>query len=383
MPLRMIHHLDLAVGDVERSLAFYLAVLGPAGLHEEMRYPTYRGTEEVVYLRVGDGYVGFRKADGGTNDTTTSASSTSPSTSTLGLRWTPPISAVSTSAPGSTSLPRRIETSRASTSSSSSTRTGFASRSPARRPGGSRSRGLPRWVSEMGPRRATDAVRAQPRPRRRGPRARSGGAGRPAAARLAAGRARGERLRRAPGRRGLLLGAHRAPRLGARRPPCRAERQRAQGDAARGVPPPGLRPRPAARRRRPRAARADGALVRQRDRHERPQHRGRRRPRAPRPARRDAPLQAGGADLGQLERRRGRPVALPAPHRPPRAAPAPRLRHAAARVGRALAALGDRARAAARLGALLQGRLGLGQRRGGPPGGAAPPRAAARWRWRS
>ena len=29
-------------------------------------------------------------------------------------------------------------------------------------------------------------------------------------------------------------------RLGARRRPCRAERQRAQGDAARGVPPPGL-----------------------------------------------------------------------------------------------------------------------------------------------
>ena len=68
MPLRMIHHIDLAVSDVERSLAFYLAVLGPVGLHEEMRYPTYRGTEEVVYLRVGDGYVGFRKADGGAHE---------------------------------------------------------------------------------------------------------------------------------------------------------------------------------------------------------------------------------------------------------------------------------------------------------------------------
>ena len=68
MPLRMMHHLDLAVSDVERSLAFYLAVLGPVGLHEEMRYPTYRGTEEVVYLRVGDGYVGFRKADGGAHE---------------------------------------------------------------------------------------------------------------------------------------------------------------------------------------------------------------------------------------------------------------------------------------------------------------------------
>jgi catechol 2,3-dioxygenase-like lactoylglutathione lyase family enzyme len=47
MPARAIHHVDLAVSDVERSLAFYLAVLGPLGLHESERYPTYRGTEEV------------------------------------------------------------------------------------------------------------------------------------------------------------------------------------------------------------------------------------------------------------------------------------------------------------------------------------------------
>ena len=68
MPLRMIHHIDLAVSDVERSLAFYLAVLGPVGLYEEVRYPSYRGTEEIVYLRVGDGYLGFRKADGGAHE---------------------------------------------------------------------------------------------------------------------------------------------------------------------------------------------------------------------------------------------------------------------------------------------------------------------------
>ena len=54
-----------------------------------------------------------------------------------------------------------------------------------------------------------------------------------------------------------------------------------------------------------------------------------------------------------------------------------RTAHAPARLDRALAALGDRARAARRLGALLQGRLGLGQRRGGPPGGAPSPRRAA------
>ena len=50
MPARGIHHVDLAVADVERSLAFYLELLGPLGWTEQVRYPTYRGTEEVVYL---------------------------------------------------------------------------------------------------------------------------------------------------------------------------------------------------------------------------------------------------------------------------------------------------------------------------------------------
>jgi glyoxylase I family protein len=65
MPARLIHHVDLAVGDLERSLAFYLAVLGPLGAHEEERYPSYRGTEEVVYLRYGEQLLGLRQADGG------------------------------------------------------------------------------------------------------------------------------------------------------------------------------------------------------------------------------------------------------------------------------------------------------------------------------
>jgi catechol 2,3-dioxygenase-like lactoylglutathione lyase family enzyme len=62
-----IHHVDLAVTDVGRSLAFYLALLGPFGLREWERFPTYRGTEEVVYLAVGDReqYLGLRPADGG------------------------------------------------------------------------------------------------------------------------------------------------------------------------------------------------------------------------------------------------------------------------------------------------------------------------------
>jgi catechol 2,3-dioxygenase-like lactoylglutathione lyase family enzyme len=65
MPARSIHHIDLTVADVERSLAFYNAVLGPLGLEEEIRHPSYRGTEEVVVLRFGAGFLGFRPADGG------------------------------------------------------------------------------------------------------------------------------------------------------------------------------------------------------------------------------------------------------------------------------------------------------------------------------
>jgi catechol 2,3-dioxygenase-like lactoylglutathione lyase family enzyme len=70
VPAKGIHHVDLAVADVERSLAFYLNLLGPLGWAEEVRYPTYRGTEEVVYLvRQGtlNGELGLRPADGGTH----------------------------------------------------------------------------------------------------------------------------------------------------------------------------------------------------------------------------------------------------------------------------------------------------------------------------
>ena len=78
MPGRGIHHVDLAVADVERSAAFYLELLGPVGWTEQVRYPTYRGTEEVIYLvrqGAGDdgpeveyfGGIGLRPADGGTH----------------------------------------------------------------------------------------------------------------------------------------------------------------------------------------------------------------------------------------------------------------------------------------------------------------------------
>ena len=65
MPLVGLHHIDLAVADVERSLAFYLGLFGPLGATEAFRYPSYRGSEEVVYLDLGGTYLGLRKADGG------------------------------------------------------------------------------------------------------------------------------------------------------------------------------------------------------------------------------------------------------------------------------------------------------------------------------
>jgi glyoxylase I family protein len=66
VPARGIHHVDIAVSDPERSLAFYLDLLGPLGWFERVRYPTYRGTEDVVYLEGPAGsMLGIRQADGG------------------------------------------------------------------------------------------------------------------------------------------------------------------------------------------------------------------------------------------------------------------------------------------------------------------------------
>ena len=70
MPAPGIHHVDLAVTDVERSLAFYLDLLGPLGWAEQVRYPTYRGTEEVVYLaraEIRNGGLGLGPAEAGTH----------------------------------------------------------------------------------------------------------------------------------------------------------------------------------------------------------------------------------------------------------------------------------------------------------------------------
>lgn len=70
MPAKGIHHVDLAVSDVERSLNFYLDLLGPLGWVEKYRFATYRGTEEVIYLmdpRSGAN-LGLRPADGGSHE---------------------------------------------------------------------------------------------------------------------------------------------------------------------------------------------------------------------------------------------------------------------------------------------------------------------------
>jgi glyoxylase I family protein len=67
VPARGIHHVDLTVSDVARSVDFYTRLLGPLGFDEYGRYPSYRGTEEVVYFDFGRQQFGLRPADGGTH----------------------------------------------------------------------------------------------------------------------------------------------------------------------------------------------------------------------------------------------------------------------------------------------------------------------------
>jgi catechol 2,3-dioxygenase-like lactoylglutathione lyase family enzyme len=108
MPAKGIHHVDLAVAELERSLAFRLTVLEPLGWREEVRYPTYRGTEEVVYLKT--------RTPGRCSDYAppavsigirVSGLSTWPSRSRVGPRSTQPMSAASAPGPGSISRPKR------------------------------------------------------------------------------------------------------------------------------------------------------------------------------------------------------------------------------------------------------------------------------------
>jgi len=189
-------------------------------------------------------------------------------------------------------------------------------------------------------------------------------------------RAPGAGLRREPPRDRLLRGPHRAAHVGRGRAPRGPDGERGQGDAARGLPAPPRAAGAAPARRRPRAAQADGVLVGQRRRVAGARHRGQRRARAARPRGRPALVRAGAA-VGHVAPRRRRRRALLPPPAAPRAAPSPRHGAAPAALDRAVAALGHRARAPAGLGALLQGRLGVGLGGGGPPGRPAPPRAPA------
>ena len=57
-------HVDLVCRDLERSLVFYRAVLGPLGLEEPVLFPGERG-EQIHYLRfpgAGSGSIGLRQA---------------------------------------------------------------------------------------------------------------------------------------------------------------------------------------------------------------------------------------------------------------------------------------------------------------------------------
>ena len=138
MPSRGIHHVDLAVANVERSLAFYLDLLGPLGWEESVRYPSYRGTEEVVYLKDAvtgsrdpgsdSSMLGIRRRMAACIATTGLESSTSPLRLTDGRRLTRRTHAASRAAPTFTSRRRRIATSLATTRSLPSMRMGFESK---------------------------------------------------------------------------------------------------------------------------------------------------------------------------------------------------------------------------------------------------------------
>jgi hypothetical protein len=104
-------------------------LLGPLGLKEEERYPTYRGTEEVVYLSSETNGWAFVPPTVAAIATTASGWSTWRSRSTPGKRWTRRMSGVRGGAIGSTTRRSRTATSRTTTHSSSSIRMDSASRS--------------------------------------------------------------------------------------------------------------------------------------------------------------------------------------------------------------------------------------------------------------
>jgi catechol 2,3-dioxygenase-like lactoylglutathione lyase family enzyme len=132
LPARGIHHVDLAVSDVARSIDFYTRLLGPLGLAEYGRYPSYRGTEEVVYFDFGRQQFGLRPADGGQHRYYDVGIEHIAFLSMHGRRWTTPTSGASRWARRSTTAPNWIEISRTTTRCLSLIPTASESRSPAR-----------------------------------------------------------------------------------------------------------------------------------------------------------------------------------------------------------------------------------------------------------
>jgi glyoxylase I family protein len=62
-----VHHVDLVVSDLARSLAFYRKVLGPLGWHGVSQQSGER--DETIHYLYGPGSsVGFREAPGGAAD---------------------------------------------------------------------------------------------------------------------------------------------------------------------------------------------------------------------------------------------------------------------------------------------------------------------------
>jgi catechol 2,3-dioxygenase-like lactoylglutathione lyase family enzyme len=59
-----VHHVDLVVSDVERSLAFYREALGPLGWHGVLEQPGERG-ETIHYLYGPGSTIGLRQAPDG------------------------------------------------------------------------------------------------------------------------------------------------------------------------------------------------------------------------------------------------------------------------------------------------------------------------------
>ena len=132
MPAKGIQHIDLSVADVDRSLAFYVDVLVPLGLEEEYRVLTYRGTEEVVYLKFGSTALGLRPADGGVYRHYEVGIEHLAFGSIDETRWTRRTAGAFPPAARSSHRPRTTTSkTRTTTRSSPSTRTGSGSRSSA------------------------------------------------------------------------------------------------------------------------------------------------------------------------------------------------------------------------------------------------------------